>query len=576
MTDFSKMTEGAIFEGVKTALSPLTALGKFFLTPRARMGMDLMDELEQLNESVAQGVERERAGIRLPSSIQSGTPTQQAISAPGAAVSAAAQAPPEIDVRRRLTREALAKASPLLQVSKPGLALRALTESNRALEDQKTLRGNLEKSFGSNPGAFAGLSDDTLQLMARSLAEIETSGLKSQKTAKSLQKGTKSVIDAIKPKAQKQEVPETPNRVTIPPQRNPFEMFQEFFDEEGNVIESIGTDPDLPQTVAPQEALQSQAAAPEAQVPQGIAILDRMIRNDPEGFQAFASTEQGQEFVKNALTTAVPTIKDQVDIQNAKLRMAEFMQGTQEFNVETDLKRKELLLKKNELTHKKLELDQKKALSDLDRDSNETLKYAELSTRMQIQVMKDRSKLAEIEAKKKDTTTSQANTYRKEFIKAVQTHQERIAFYNQAIGSVAEGDATGIGDIALVFTFMKMLDPRSVVRESEQGIVIEAAGIEPRMKNIMESILRGKLLNPDLRASILERVNVLYNQSLQVHDHAVGVYTRLSRKSGVDPELVIIPSFEGFDLTTIPDSVLAKSPKLRALVIKQLEEQTRQ
>ena len=58
-------------------------------------------------------------------------------------------------------------------------------------------------------------------------------------------------------------------------------------------------------------------------------------------------------------------------------------------------------------------------------------------------------------------------------------------------------------DLALIFAYMKILDPGSVVREQEFANAQNAAGIPDRVRNAYNRALSGEMLNPDQRREFL-------------------------------------------------------------------------
>ena len=62
----------------------------------------------------------------------------------------------------------------------------------------------------------------------------------------------------------------------------------------------------------------------------------------------------------------------------------------------------------------------------------------------------------------------------------------------------------GPQDIAIVFKFMKALDPESVVREGEFATAANAGGVPVKVSNFYNKILEGQLLTPELRDSFIE------------------------------------------------------------------------
>ncbi len=65
--------------------------------------------------------------------------------------------------------------------------------------------------------------------------------------------------------------------------------------------------------------------------------------------------------------------------------------------------------------------------------------------------------------------------------------------------------ARGVGDLALVFNFMKLLDPGSVVRESEFRAAASAGAFGEKMKNLIDKPLSGALFTPEVRADFVEK-----------------------------------------------------------------------
>ena len=65
---------------------------------------------------------------------------------------------------------------------------------------------------------------------------------------------------------------------------------------------------------------------------------------------------------------------------------------------------------------------------------------------------------------------------------------------------VESASPNAAGDLGLVFSFMKMLDPGSVVREGEQALARNAAGVPARIRTTYNNMLEGETLSPAQRA----------------------------------------------------------------------------
>jgi len=80
--------------------------------------------------------------------------------------------------------------------------------------------------------------------------------------------------------------------------------------------------------------------------------------------------------------------------------------------------------------------------------------------------------------------------------------------FGQVISSLSQG--TPIGDVAGATKVMKLLDPGSVVRESELGIAMAASGRMDRLQNYFTNMMSGQKLTPTQRDDFRALSNELY------------------------------------------------------------------
>ena len=69
-----------------------------------------------------------------------------------------------------------------------------------------------------------------------------------------------------------------------------------------------------------------------------------------------------------------------------------------------------------------------------------------------------------------------------------------------AFEKVQSAPESAAGDIALIFNYMKMLDPGSTVREGEFATAQNAGGVDQRVWNTYNRLLSGERLNPQQRS----------------------------------------------------------------------------
>ena len=80
--------------------------------------------------------------------------------------------------------------------------------------------------------------------------------------------------------------------------------------------------------------------------------------------------------------------------------------------------------------------------------------------------------------------------------------------FKQVVSSLSQG--TPIGDVAGATKIMKLLDPGSVVRESELGIAMAAAGRLDRLQNYFNNMMTGQILTPTQRQDFERLATELY------------------------------------------------------------------
>lgn len=91
-------------------------------------------------------------------------------------------------------------------------------------------------------------------------------------------------------------------------------------------------------------------------------------------------------------------------------------------------------------------------------------------------------------------------------------------------------------DLALIFSYMKMLDPGSVVREGEFANAQNAAGVPDQIVNIYNRARSGERLNDAQRAQFTASAQNIANQAQESIDSVAGEYRQIAQGSGLDPD----------------------------------------
>lgn len=160
-------------------------------------------------------------------------------------------------------------------------------------------------------------------------------------------------------------------------------------------------------------------------------------------------------------------------------------------------------------------------------------------------------------------TFKDSTTLRKEFLSQSKDYQKVRDSYTRVIGSTQ--DPSPAGDLSLIFNYMKMLDPGSVVRESEFRTAASAGSYGDRIQASVQKILSGERLSSDMRQDFVQKASVLLKGMEDQHTKRAGEYTKiaLSNNLPVDEVVVDITAPSEEDLINKPVSEMTLEERLR-------------
>lgn len=98
---------------------------------------------------------------------------------------------------------------------------------------------------------------------------------------------------------------------------------------------------------------------------------------------------------------------------------------------------------------------------------------------------------------------------------------------------------SGAGDLSIIFAYMKVLDPTSVVREAEYNNAAAAIGKIPQLANIPRRWVSGKLLTPEGRRGFIAAANRLYKTKETQYRRAIEMYGKQADTYGIPRDLVM-------------------------------------
>lgn len=103
----------------------------------------------------------------------------------------------------------------------------------------------------------------------------------------------------------------------------------------------------------------------------------------------------------------------------------------------------------------------------------------------------------------------------------------------------AANSNTAPGDVSLLFGYMKILDPGSVVRETEFATAENAQGIPDKIRNFYNRAMTGERLPPEVRQGFLAESKILYRGQLDQHKKTAKQYANMASRHGMNPEDVV-------------------------------------
>lgn len=273
--------------------------------------------------------------------------------------------------------------------------------------------------------------------------------------------------------------------------------------------------------------------------------------------------KQQFEFDKRKLAAELKTKKDEFDWKKSKfnreqkLAWEKFRLNERDHGIargQLDIARRNArnAEERTSIDRQRMALDERKAITDIiSKTIPESQRPAYLHALSQIDVDVNKDNVMTILGMLKPIVDpgipregpklSDINTLRDDYTKASETFTVmRDSFAKM---EAAAQDESGYGDVALIFSFMKMLDPDSVVRESEYGTVEVIGNIPDNIKRSYIAATKGEKLLPEQRAGILALSERYFRQAYEMQKIQEQTYTERAQRAGMNPDDVLSDVF---------------------------------
>jgi len=128
-------------------------------------------------------------------------------------------------------------------------------------------------------------------------------------------------------------------------------------------------------------------------------------------------------------------------------------------------------------------------------------------------------------------------TLRKEFNDLSKPLTDVKSSYNRL--QAAAQDTSGASDIAMIYSYMKMLDPGSVVREGEFATAANAGGIPEKIRNTYNKVMEGNRLTPVVRNQYLSVAKNIYGKTEKDAQKLTARYSDIAKRAGLNPQNIV-------------------------------------
>ena len=247
------------------------------------------------------------------------------------------------------------------------------------------------------------------------------------------------------------------------------------------------------------------------------------------GYLAFADPDRFEKMVKAKTTaTTAPDIITKASAE-AVIKAAEAKFAPEKFGLEIQLTQSQI--------------DAAKAA----RNASNAAAKASGATAKRLQAEADQIAAGIIPAEKRPEAESK---FRKEYSDQTKGYQD----VKSAYGRVLASQETAAGDLALIFNYMKMLDPGSVVREGEFATAQNATGVPQRILNLYNNLNKGERLNADQRKSFIKQADGLFKQAGEQEATVRQGIERIAKGYGLNTENIF------FTPTEVPPTAPGAAP----------------
>jgi len=129
---------------------------------------------------------------------------------------------------------------------------------------------------------------------------------------------------------------------------------------------------------------------------------------------------------------------------------------------------------------------------------------------------------------------------RGEFDKQAKNFDEARLGFEKVQKAAMTDTPTGATDLALIFGYMKVIDPTSVVREGEFATAEKAGGVSEQLRNLYNKVRTGQRLTEPVREQFVQAARTQFQPYMEMQRNIENRYTNLSQAYDLDPTRVVL------------------------------------
>lgn len=147
----------------------------------------------------------------------------------------------------------------------------------------------------------------------------------------------------------------------------------------------------------------------------------------------------------------------------------------------------------------------------------------------------------EREAKAPQESFNNASKLRDDFRAEPVTKAYRVVVPMLESAKDAINRPTRAADLNLIYAFAKLMDPDSVVRESETGMVVASGTVADRLGGLIGQLNGGQMLQPETRQRLIAELESRFRSLEESYLTLEGSYRDIAKSGGINPDHVILP-----------------------------------